>query len=206
MTDQLPTFSKDDVKVLERKTDYDAFLQVDSLQLQHRLFAGGWSETITRELLVKTPAVGVLLYDPKLEQLVMVKQFRVGMLDDEDTPWPLELVAGLVDKDESLQQVAEREVTEETGLQASDFIKICDYYNSPGASSERVTLFCARVDASRASGIYGLDHEHEDILVEVLSLESARLAVESGAINNAMSLIALQWLFSHQQSILAKWA
>ncbi|MCG8415265.1 MAG: NUDIX domain-containing protein [Pseudomonadales bacterium] len=206
MTDQLPPFSKNDVKVLERKTDYDSFLQVDSLRLQYRLFEGGWSEPIARELLVKTPAVGVLLYDPDREELVMVKQFRVGMLDDEDSPWPLELVAGLVDTEESLEQVANREVMEETGLQASDFIKICDYYNSPGASSERVTLFCARVDATQAGGIHGLDHEHEDIQVEVLSTESARLAIESGVINNAMSLIALQWLFSHQESILAKWA
>lgn len=206
MTEQIPTFTSDDVKVEERKTDYDSFLQVDTLHLQHRLFAGGWSQTIVRELLVKTPAVGVLLYDPEREELVMVRQFRVGMIDAEETPWPLELVAGLVDKDESLQQVAEREVLEETGLQASKFTKICDYFNSPGASSERVTLFCARVDAAQAGGIHGLDHEHEDIQVEVVSVESAQSAVESGVINNAMSLIALQWLFSHRESLLAEWA
>ncbi len=152
-----------------------------------------------RELLVKTPAVGVLLVDTVRDELIMVRQFRIGMYDeslteDSSPPWPLELVAGLVDKDESLEDVARREVREETGLEADELIPICDYYNSPGASSEKVTLFCAGVDASDAGGIHGLRHEHEDIEVVVMPIEEALTSVHSGTFNNAMTLIALQWL------------
>ena len=191
-----------DVELLSRTTEFDSFLQIDDLQLKHRLFEGGWSEAISRELLVKTPAVGVLLYDSSRSEFVMVRQFRVGMLDREECPWPLELVAGLVDKDESLESVAQREVKEETNLEVSEFVKICDYYNSPGASSEQVTLFFAKVDASSAGGVHGLDHEHEDIQVEVISELEAEQALKTGAINNAMSLIALQWFFLNRDSIL----
>ena len=84
-------------------------------------------------------------------------------------------------------------------------MKICEYYNSPGASSEKVHLFCARVDASKAGGIHGLDHEHEDIQVEVLSEAEALGALQTGAINNAMSVIALQWLNINKASLLANW-
>ena len=59
------------------------------------------------------------MHDPYQSQFVMIKQFRVGMFDSEESPWPLELVAGLIDKDESPEEVALREVEEETGLQAS---------------------------------------------------------------------------------------
>jgi ADP-ribose pyrophosphatase len=200
-----PPFNKSDVEVIRRETPFDSFLKVDKLRLNHRLFEGGRSEEIDRELLVKTPAVGVLLFDPEREDVVMVRQFRVGMLDDEDSPWPLELVAGLVDKDETAEQVAIRETTEETGLKASKLTKICAYFNSPGASSEKVHLYCARVDSSAAGGIHGLDHEHEDIQVEVLSAAEAFSAVESGTINNAMSIIALQWLQLNWNSLLAGW-
>ena len=198
-------FTTDDVKILKRETRYNSFLKIDSLRLQHSLFEGGWSAEIDRELLVKTPAVGVLLYDPAHSALVLIRQFRVGMLDDETSPWPLELVAGLVDKDETVEQVALREITEETGLAATNLLKICEYYNSPGASSEKVSLFCAQVDSTSAQGVHGLEEEHEDIKVLVLSEAEAMSAMESGAINNAMSLIALQWLQLNRESLLAHW-
>ncbi len=206
MSSEKTPFTRRDVRLINRETRFDSFLRVDHLRLQHSLFEGGDSAVMDRELLVKLPAVGVLLFDPGSEQIVMVRQFRVGMLDGDESPWPLELVAGLVDKEESLEEVAIREIQEETGLQASNLRKICDYYNSPGASSERVHLYCARVDASEAGGVHGLDHEHEDIRVEVLSVEEALLAAQSGIINNAMSLIALQWLQINKESLLGYWS
>ncbi len=200
MPDKTKFSSATDIEILSRETSLDSFLQVDALVLKHRLFEGGWSEPLSRELLVKTPAVGVLLHDPDQSQFVMIKQFRVGMFDSEESPWPLELVAGLIDKDESPKEVALREIEEETGLQANGLTRICEYYNSPGASTERVTLFFAQVDAKKAGGVHGLDNENEDILVQVLSESEVKEAINSGLINNAMSLIALQWFFLQRES------
>ncbi|MDB2484577.1 ADP-ribose diphosphatase, partial [Gammaproteobacteria bacterium] len=76
---------------------------------------------------------------------------------------------------------------------------------SPGISNERITLFCGRVDATQAGGIFGLDAEHEDIEVVVLSLADALAKVASGEINNAMSIIALQWLQLNQPMLEESW-
>ena len=147
----------------------------------------------------------MLLYDPNLDKIVMVRQFRAGALEDADSPWMLELIAGLVDKDESLEDVAIRESIEESDCIPTEIIRICDYYNSPGASNEKVTLFCGRVDASTAGGIHGLAEEHEDIEVVVLPLEEAVGAVNQGIINNAMSIIAIQWLEINRNKLMQRW-
>lgn len=193
------------IEVDQRETLFDSFLRVDRLKLRHSLFAGGWSEVMTRELLLRPRAVGVLLFDPVQQQVVLVRQIRVGMLDEAQHPWLLELVAGMVESGEEPIEVAARESLEEANTKPQDLLQICEYYNSPGISNERITLFCGRVDATQAGGIFGLDAEHEDIEVVVLSLADALAKVASGEINNAMSIIALQWLQLNQPMLEESW-
>ena len=193
------------IEVDQRETLFDSFLRVDKLKLRHSLFAGGWSELMTRELILRPRAVGVLLFDPAQQQVVLVRQIRVGMLDEGQNPWLLELVAGMVESGEEPIEVAARESLEEANTKPQDLLQICEYYNSPGISNERITLFCGRVDATQAGGIFGLDAEHEDIEVVVLSLADALAKVASGEINNAMSIIALQWLQLNQPMLEESW-
>ena len=193
------------IEVDHRETVFDSFLRVDRLKLRHSLFAGGWSELMTRELILRPRAVGVLLFDPVQRQVVLVRQIRVGMLDEGQPPWLLELVAGMVESGEEPIEVAARESLEEANTKPQDLLQICEYYNSPGISNERITLFCGRVDATQAGGIFGLDAEHEDIEVVVLSLADALAKVASGEINNAMSIIALQWLQLNQPMLEESW-
>ena len=193
------------IEVDHRETLFDNFLRVDRLKLRHSLFAGGWSELMTRELILRPRAVGVLLFDPAQQQVVLVRQIRVGMLDEGQNPWLLELVAGMVESGEEPIEVAARESLEEANTKPQDLLQICEYYNSPGISNERITLFCGRVDATQAGGIFGLDAEHEDIEVVVLSLADALAKVASGEINNAMSIIALQWLQLNQPMLEESW-
>ena len=193
------------IEVDQRETLFDSFLRIDRLKLRHSLFAGGWSELMTRELILRPRAVGVLLFDPAQQQVVLVRQIRVGMLDEGQNPWLLELVAGMVESGEEPIEVAARESLEEANTKPQDLLQICEYYNSPGISNERITLFCGRVDATQAGGIFGLDAEHEDIEVVVLSLADALAKVASGEINNAMSIIALQWLQLNQPMLEESW-
>ena len=160
---------------------------------------------MTRELILRPRAVGVLLFDPAQQQVVLVRQIRVGMLDEGQDPWLLELVAGMVESGEEPIEVAARESLEEANTKPQDLLQICEYYNSPGISNERITLFCGRVDSTQAGGIFGLDAEHEDIEVVVLSLADALAKVASGEINNAMSIIALQWLQLNQPMLEESW-
>lgn len=205
MTTLHPTFTKADVETLSRETSHSAFLRVDTLWLRHRLFAGGWSEPMRREILLKDGAVGVLLFDPATNQLVLIRQFRAGMIDEEGSAWLLELVAGMVQAGEAGAEVAVRESQEEADCTPVDLVRICEYYNSPGTSNEKVSLFCGRVDAGAIGGIHGLEEEHEDIEVVVLSLEEVVAAIASGLINNAMTIIAVQWLQLHKERLLEEW-
>jgi len=136
---------------------------------------------------------------------VLVRQFRVGLIDHQADAWLLELVAGMVKPGEKAEQVAIRESIEEADCEPTDLIRICEYFNSPGTSNEKLTLFCGRVDASTAAGIHGLEEEHEDIEVVVIPLEDAFGAIATGRINNAMTIIAIQWLQLNKATVLKGW-
>jgi ADP-ribose pyrophosphatase len=205
MSTHSPEFSNADVKVLERKECHRRFLRIDLLTLQHRRFEGGWVGPVVRELMIRRPAVGVLLYDPARDEIVLVRQFRVGVLNEKDSPWLLELVAGMIEEGESEESVARRESEEEANLRPSELERICEYYCSPGTTNEKITLYCGKVDASTAGGIYGLDNEHEDIEVVTMSYAEAVAGLDSGLIDNAMTIVALQWLMLNKDRLLESW-
>ena len=195
-------FGKSDYLIKTLRKRFRGFLRIDAIKLKHKLFLGGWSSEIERELLVREDAVGVLLFDPKRDEIVLVRQFRVGLVDKGDSPWILELVAGMAEAEEQLDEVAIREVREESNVEVSDLIKICDYFNSPGVSSEKVRLYLGIVTSENVGGVYGLENENEDIEVVVMSYEAAIKALKKGYLANAMSIIALQWLELNKTEIL----
>jgi ADP-ribose pyrophosphatase len=209
MTSPQSNYGPEDVTVLGRQQVYKGFFRIEKLSLRHRLFAGGWSPVFERELFQRGHAAGVLLFDPVLDQVVLIEQFRVGALPqslgDTTSPWLLELVAGIIDADESAEAVARREAQEESGCLVGEMEHICRYFSSPGGSTEQIDLFCGRVDASRAGGIHGLPEENEDIRVHVLSSVQAWQALQDGRLNNAMAIIALQWLVINKQRLLGCW-
>ena len=204
-------FDDKDVEIISRSLAHGGFLRIEHLQLRHRLFSGEWSEVFMRELQLKDPAVGVLLFDPDRDTILLVRQFRVGMFGESSegshvgSSWPLEIVAGMVVSGEQFEEVALRESKEEANCVPTDLIKICEYYNSPGGSDEKIILFCGRFDSRNAGGVYGLIEEHEDIEVQVLNYSEAMGLIDNGEINNAMTIIALQWLQLHRQELLDSW-
>ena len=194
------------VEIVEREACFRGFYALDRLHLRHEQFRGGMGPLISRELFVRHDAVCVLPYDPQLDRVVLIEQFRVGALDKSAHPWLLELVAGLIDKAESPEQVARREAEEEAGLTLGELWPVTAYYPSPGGSDERVHLFVGRCDSRGAGGIYGLAEEGEDIRVLVLSLDEALAALADGRIDNAASIIALQWLALNREKVRQAWA
>ncbi|WP_428241822.1 NUDIX domain-containing protein [Gynuella sp.] len=192
-------------KIINRERVFDGFYKLDRFRVQHELFNGGMGAEIVREVMVRPDAVCVLLFDPTLDQLVFVEQFRVAA-SFHGNPWLLELVAGLIDKDETPEQVGRREAMEEAGLSLGRMEKICDYLPSPGGSNEKVFLYAAEVDSANAGGIYGLEEEGEDIKVHVLTTAEAFSALENGKINNAAGIMALQWLQLHKTRLQSLWS
>lgn len=180
-------------KLLQRTPAYVGFFKVDVCQVKHDLYAGGEIE-VRRELFHRGDAVAVLLYDPALDRVVMIEQFRIGALHDPDGPWLLEVVAGMVEPGESVTDVAKRECLEEAGLQVHAFEPVHSFYSSPGGCSERIHLLCGLVDSKRAAGTHGIHHEGEDIRVSVLDYAEIETMLRSQRITSAMPIIALQWL------------
>jgi ADP-ribose pyrophosphatase len=194
-------FTADDIEILEHRTLYQGFFTLAEYSFRHRLFAGGWSDIVTREVFERGNAVVVLPYDPRLDLVVLIEQVRLPALATSRSPWLLELVAGMIGEGESAEEVAHRELAEETGLKADRILPVSSYLASPGGTSERMYFFLAEVDASQARGLHGLEHEHEDIKVQVMSRERAYNQVVSGGIDNASTVIGLQWLELNYRSL-----
>lgn len=206
MNDPTPVFSADDVEILERETPFQGFFRVQRLTLRHRHYQGGWGAPVKREVFIRPPAAAVLPYDPVRGEILLVEQFRVGALEVRDTPWCLELIAGLADKDgEELTDLVRREAVEEAGVELDELERIARYMPSPGGSNERLQVFVGRADLSRAGGIHGCPEEGEDIRVVVQPVAAIPELMSSGRVDNAASLIALQWLLLHRAELDARW-
>jgi len=193
------------VEVIERSVAFQGFFRIVRYRLRHRLFEGGMGPELERELFERGRAAVVLPYDPERRQVVLVEQFRVGAIEDEEDPWLLEPVAGIIEAGESAPEVARREAVEEAGLELLDLIPIGSYYPSPGGSSEICEAFVARVDSSNAGGLFGLADHGEDIRAHVLPLATALAWLEDGRLRVASTLITLQWLALHRAALEARW-
>ncbi len=189
-----PEFTRADVEIIRREELYKRFFRVEKVFLRHKLFDGGWGKEIGRELFVRGEAVAVVLYDPKLHQIALVEQFRVGAMDEANGPWCYEVVAGMLEEGESPEEVARRELQEEANLEPFAMEYICNYLSSPGGSDEKLHLFCGLCDLSNAGGVYGLPEEGEDIRVHVFAADQVFAELLNGKFNNAAALICLQWL------------
>ncbi|MBZ2190287.1 NUDIX domain-containing protein [Alcanivorax sp. JB21] len=195
-------FGPDDVQILERESPFRGFFRLDRLRLRHRLFAGGWSRELTRELFVRNEAAGVLPWDPVRDEVLLIEQFRAGALDYRDTPWCLEIIAGIADKaGESLADMICREAQEEAGITLTQLRPLPSYLVSPGGSNERMTLFFAMADLANAGGLHGAAEEGEDIRVHRVPMADIPALLETGVLDNAPCLIALQWLLLNHDAL-----
>lgn len=183
------------VEIVDSSFSYSGFLSILKISLRHRLFSGEMSPVITRELMERGQAVAVLLYDQHRDMVIMVEQFRIGAMKDQESAWLLELVAGMIEEGEQPEEVARRESMEESGCEIKKLELIGNYYVSPGGCSERIMLYYASIDSHGLDGVIaGVAHESEDIRVRVLPWAEVEAMLTAGKINNATALIGLQWL------------
>jgi ADP-ribose pyrophosphatase len=192
-------------QILEKELAYQGFFRMEKLQLKHTLYAGGWSQAISREFFYRSACVAVLLYDPGADSVVLIEQFRVGASQQPDRAWLVEIVAGAIEPGETAQQVAYRESFEEAGCEIKELMVINEFYTTPGCSAEKITLFCGKVDSRTAGGIYGLAEEDEDILVKTASFDDAYQMINDGTIESAISIIAIQWLALNREKLKQQW-
>lgn len=203
--DSRQRFGAGDVQILDRRTVWQGFFRMDVVQLRHRLFAGGWSSSIQRELFVRGPAVVLLPFDPERDEVVMIEQFRIGSLEFGPSPWQMEFVAGIAENGEAPEDVARREALEEAGVEIGEIVPVHHYQVSPGGNTESIIVLCGRVDASAAHGVHGLASEHEDIRAHRVPLADALAAMQGGQVRNAAGIVGLQWLALHRDELRRRW-
>lgn len=198
-------YARNDVELLSKKDLYKGFFRMTEYRFKHRLFSGGWSAEVKREVFERGHAGVLLAYDPQRDEVVLIEQIRIPAFETSETPWLLEVIAGMVEKGESPEEVVKREAQEEAGINVGRCEPIISYLSSPGGTSERMHVYVGEVDATTAKGIHGLASENEDIRVHVVSRDQAYQWVEEGIIDNAASVIAIQWLQLHHEALRKRW-
>lgn len=193
------------IEIIEKITCYQGFFRIDRYRLRHRLFNGEWGSAITRELFERGHAAAVLPYDPIRDEVILIEQFRIGALNAPGGPWLTEIIAGIIEENEAPEDVVKRESVEEANCIITDLVPLYDYLVSPGGMTERIALYCGRVDTTHAGGIHGAIDEGEDIKVHVVSRETALSYLQTGRINSASAIIALQWLALNREKLLRQW-
>ncbi|MBL0900344.1 MAG: NUDIX domain-containing protein, partial [Reyranella sp.] len=151
-------------------------------------------------------AAALLPYDPVRDEVVLIRQFRAGSFAAGRHPWSWEIVAGIIEEGESPEDLVRRETVEEANLEVRDLAFINSVMLTPGACSESCTMFAGRIDASGAGGIFGLASENENILVKAMPFVEVRAMLDRAEIDNAIAVIALQWLALHRDALRKRWS
>jgi UDP-sugar diphosphatase len=109
----------------------------------------------------------------------------------------IELCAGIVDKEMSLQQIAQEEIEEECGyvVTLDNVKKLTSFYTSVGFAGSRQTLYYTEVDASmKVSEGGGVDGE----LIEVITLpvkEAKSMMYDENIAKTPGLMFAFMWYF-----------
>lgn len=205
MDENITSFTQNDYEVVRREVLYQGFFRLVRNHIRHAKFDNTWTVEFTREILERPSAVGVLPYDPILDQVVLIEQFRAGALANPQSPWLLEIIAGIYRSSDKPAEIIRHEAEEEGGMELLDLYPLYEYFVSPGGSDEQFMLYCGRIDASSAGGIFGLADEHEDIRAFALPLDEAIELMREGKIQTAPAIIALQWLQLNREWLRQLW-
>ena len=182
-------------KIINKKNIYKGFFQMYEYDLIHQKHDGNWSSEIKREIFGGAHVASLLPFDPIKKEILLIQQFRVGIVSRHDEDLLYEIVAGMVDKNEQPDQTSIRECLEETGCKVKKLIHIQDYFPAPGSSESFYHLYLGEIDSFQGSRIRGLENENEDIKVTSFKVHEVKQMLDNKIIKNGLTLIALQWFF-----------
>ena len=95
-------------------------------------------KTALRELIAHPGGVGVIAVDEN-KDVFMVTQYRIAAKSDM-----LEIPAGKMEYGEDPLECGSRELIEETGYKAKNFIHLGEYYATPGYCEEKLNIYLAQ--------------------------------------------------------------
>ncbi len=192
-------------KIIAKKQLYSGFFKINQYEVEHDLFEGENTSTVIRECFERGHASAILAFDPILDNVILIEQFRIGVKVNQENGWVYEVIAGIIEHNQTPEDVAIRESQEEAGCHILALEPICQYYTSPGGSTETLFLYCGAVDSRNVEGFYGLAEEGEDIRALVIDYKIAINWLNVGKLNNASTIISMQWLILNHARLVKKW-
>ena len=177
------------IQVENIQREYLGFFALNQISLKYSQFDGDISELKNRVILMGSEASLILPYDPVLDKVLLVEQFRIGPFCRGDrAPWVFEPVAGIIEVGETPDEAAKREVFEEAGLEVTKLVKMGSGYPNPGEATSYFYNYIAIVDLSEYSpGIYGAKNECEDIRTHVIDFNT----VLNWSVSNKLRVLPL---------------
>jgi ADP-ribose pyrophosphatase len=159
---------------------------------RYRVTAGG--QTVERDVVRVGPVVVVIPVDLQRNEVVMLRQFRLGAHLAIGRGEQVELPAGHVEAGEAAIDAARRECLEEIGVAPDVLVPLFGMLPSPGMSDEHQTFFLGLVDAAKAADRAGAAHEHEDTRPFHVPIGRAIDALAQGGMQYGATVLGLQWL------------
>ncbi|RDJ13690.1 NUDIX domain-containing protein [Rhizobium grahamii] len=193
-------FDKAKAEIVDEKMLSNGWTRLSNFQIDYT-DSEGETHRLQREVYHRTPAATILLYDPKRDTVVLVRQFRLPVFLHGEPAWVIEAPAGLLDGD-APEVAIRREAEEEAGFRVRDVRFLFKAHSSPGSSMELLHFFAATIDTTdRVSDGGGLAHEHEDIEVLEVPLNRAVAMIEHGEIVDLKTIALLQWATLNRESL-----
>ena len=142
---------------------------------------------VLHRIVVRHPgAVVVVPVENDGRTALLVRQFRAA-IDDH----VLELPAGKRDVDgEPPHVTAARELEEELGLHAGRWVKLTEFFNTPGFCDEHSHLFLA-LDLEPAARDAPTSAEERDMTIERFALDDVEQLIAAGTLRDAKSIIGM---------------
>jgi ADP-ribose pyrophosphatase len=195
------------IEVLGQEWLSEGFMKLAKYTVKHERFDGSMIGPFTREIVLRTTAVGVLPYDPIADKILLIEQFRLAAHLAGLPAWQREVIAGLADKDETSEELARREAIEEANCKVTDLVEMTRFLLSPGMSNEVLILYCGRMDSSQlTAGVHGLATEHEDIRSTLFDAKEIPALIAHGTTGNGPLTLALYWMQANRERLRKLWS
>ena len=181
----------DPIRVREIHVLSDAHYVLRRAVFDYRRRDGSW-QTLSRESYDRGNGAAILPYDPARGTVLLVRQFRYPAYANGHRAPLIEAIAGLLDEHDPRTAIR-HEAEEEAGVRIRDPVRVCEAFMSPGAVTERLTLFVAEYGAADRTGDGGgLHAEGEDIEVLEPAFAEALAMIGDGRIVDAKTIMLLQ--------------
>ena len=195
------------VVIEKRSRIFDNFFEIDEFYVAHEKSDGSMSAGQRELVFERGDAVAVLLLNLDCKSVVLVKQFRMPVLEGRTRDvessmdgWITEIPTGMIDANERPEAAIVRETMEETGYVIRNPKLIARFFSSPGGTSERIFLYFSEVrepDRSGKGGGIGT----EDIEIIQKPIDELFAELRRGSIEDSKLLVGAYWLSDYLKSI-----